>query len=127
MAVDRNAVIKLHKSGNSNVEIAKRMDMNHSTVWKIVKKFQETGNTDQRPEENGVSAPLNSPKHEEKVATKRLPKCRTLATAAGVSKSTMHQIFRDDRLVKPFKMLHRQELTEKNQVAMRAQKCMEIL
>ena len=40
MAVGRNAVIKLHKSGKSNVEIAKRLDMNRSTVWKIV---TETG------------------------------------------------------------------------------------
>ena len=39
MVVDRNAVIKLHKSGKGNVEIAKRLDMNRSTVWKILKKF----------------------------------------------------------------------------------------
>ena len=39
MAVDRNAASKLNESGKSNVEIAKRLDMNHSTVWKIVKKF----------------------------------------------------------------------------------------
>ena len=43
MAVDRNIVI--HKSGKSNVEIAKQLVMNHSTVWKIVKKFKETSNT----------------------------------------------------------------------------------
>ena len=58
MAVDRNAGIKLHKSGKSNVEIAKRLAMNRSTEWK----------------------------HEEKAATK-LPRrsCRTFATAAGLS------------------------------------------
>ena len=28
MAVDRNAVIKLHKSGKSNVEILKRLEVN---------------------------------------------------------------------------------------------------
>ena len=49
MTVDRNVVIKLYKSRNSNVEIAKRLDMNRSTVWKIVNKFQETGNTLDRP------------------------------------------------------------------------------
>ena len=52
--------------------------------------------------------------------------CRILATAAGVSKSTMHQVLRDDLGVKPFKMVHRQELTDNN-VAMRAQKSREIL
>ena len=43
MAINRNSVIKLYKSGKSNAEIAKRLDMNRSAVWKIVKKFQETG------------------------------------------------------------------------------------
>ena len=49
MAAHRNAVIKLHKSGKSYVESAKRLDMNRSTASKIVKKFQETGNTLDRP------------------------------------------------------------------------------
>ena len=57
MPVDRNVVIKLHKRGKSNVENAKRLDMNRSTVWKIVKKFQKTG----RGENEGF-APLNSSK-----------------------------------------------------------------
>ena len=38
MAVDRNTVIKLQKSGKGNVEIAKRLDMNRSPAWKIAKK-----------------------------------------------------------------------------------------
>ena len=61
-AVDQNIVIKLHKSGKSNVEIAKRLEMNCSTVWKIVKKFKKTSNTIDRKgkEENEVSTPLNS-------------------------------------------------------------------
>ena len=61
MAVDRNAVIKLYKSGKSNIEIAKRLYMKRS---KIVRKFQKTGNTLDRPglRKNGVSAPLNSSK-----------------------------------------------------------------
>ena len=32
MAVDRNAVIKLHKSEKINVKIAKGLDINRSTV-----------------------------------------------------------------------------------------------
>ena len=49
MFVDRNAVIKLHKSEKSNVEILKRLDMNRLTVWRILKKFQQTGNILDRP------------------------------------------------------------------------------
>ena len=45
MAVDRKTVIKLHKICETNVEIAKRLKINRLTVWKIVKKFKETGNT----------------------------------------------------------------------------------
>ena len=41
MAVDRNIVIKFHKQGESNSSIAKRLKMNRTTVWKIVKKFKE--------------------------------------------------------------------------------------
>ena len=41
MSIDGNIVIKLHKSGESNSEIAKRLKMNRTTVWKIIKKFQK--------------------------------------------------------------------------------------
>ena len=86
MAVDWNAVIKLHKSGKSNVEIAKRLDMNRSTLWKIVKKFQETGNTPDRPgrgRKRRQETPLTDQgavlkKHEGKAATKPSPKLQYL-------------------------------------------------
>ena len=45
MSIDRNIMIKLHKSGESNSEIAKRLKMNRTTVWKIIKKFQKIGTT----------------------------------------------------------------------------------
>ena len=123
MTVNQNLVIKLHKSGKSNVEIAKRLDMNRSTVWNIVKKFQETENTLDRPgrgRKRSVRSPQLLKNTREKLRRNPRRSCRTLATAAGVSKSTMHQVWRDDQGVKPFKMLHRQELTD-NHVAMRAQ------
>ena len=124
MAVDRNAV-KLHKSGKSNVEIAKRLDMNRSTAWKIVKKFPETGNTLDRPgrrRKRSVRSPQLLKNTREKPRRNPRGSCRTLVTVAGVSKFTMHQVLRGDLGVKPFKMLHHNELTA-NHVAMRAQKC----
>ena len=45
MSIDRNIVIKLHKSEESNSEIPKQLKMNHTTVWKVIKKFQEIGTT----------------------------------------------------------------------------------
>lgn len=43
--MDRNIIIKLHKKGESNVSITKKLKMNRSTVWKMVKKFKEKGTT----------------------------------------------------------------------------------
>ena len=114
MAVDRNALIKLHKREKSNVEVAKRLDMNRSTVWKIVKKFQVIKNNLDRPgrgRKRSVRLPQLLKNTREKLRQNFLRSSRTLATAAGVSKSTMHQVLRDDLGVKPFKMLHRQDLT----------------
>ena len=45
MSINHNIAIKLHKSGKNNNEIAKWLKMNHTTVWKIIKKFQEIGTT----------------------------------------------------------------------------------
>ena len=81
IAVDRNAVIKLHKSKKSNVEIAKRLDMNYSTVWKIVKKFQEIGKPLDRPRrgrKQSVCSPSTPRKHKGKAATKPSPKLQNL-------------------------------------------------
>ena len=45
MSIDHEIVIKLHNSRESNSEIAKLLKMNCTTVWKIIKKFQEIGTT----------------------------------------------------------------------------------
>ena len=113
MAVDRNAMIKLHKSLQSNDEIAKRLDMPRSTVWKTVKKIQETGNTLDLlgcGRKLSVRYPQLFKNTREKMRRNLRRSCRTLAAAAGVIKSTRHQVLRDDLGVKPFKMLHCQEL-----------------
>ena len=109
MAVDENAMIKLHKSEKSNIEIAKRLDMNRSTVWKIVKKFQEHPRPTRARKKTECPLPSTPQNHEEKAEAKPSPSCKTLAIAAGVSKSTMHKVLRDDLGWKL--LLHRQELT----------------
>ena len=121
--VDRNEVIKLHKSVKSNVEIAKRLDMNRSTVWKIMKKLQKTGNTLDRPgrgRKRSVCSPQLLKNTNENLRRNLHQSCSTLGTTPSVRKSTLQQVLRDDREVKPFKMLHRQELKD-NHVVMRVQ------
>ena len=129
MSIDHNIVIKLHKSGESNSEIAKRLKMNCTTVWKIIKKFQEIGTTlDQegRGRKQTVCTPQLIKNTREKLQCNSCQSCRNLAAAAGVGKSTMHQLLREDLGVKPFKMLHRQELSDYH-VGMRAEKCRKLL
>ena len=91
--------------------------MNHSTVWKIVKKFQETGNIFDRPgrgKKRSVRSPQLLKYTREKLRRNSCRSCRTLATVASVSKSTRHvyQVLRGGLGMKPFNMLHRQ-LTDK--------------
>ena len=96
--------------------------MNRSTVWKIMKKFQETENNLDLPE-RGIKTvyplPSTPEKHEGKSATKPSAKLQNLDHRSQCEQLHMHPVLRDDLVVKPFKMLHRQELTP-NYVAMRA-------
>ena len=129
MSIDRNIVIKLHKSGESNSEIAKRLKMNRIIVWKIIKKFQEIGTIldwEGRGRKRTVRTPQLIKNTREKLRRNSRRSCRNLAAAAGVGKSTMHQLLREDLGVKPFKMLRRQELSDRH-VAMRAEKCRKLL
>ena len=124
MSIDCNIVIKLHKSVESNSEIAKRLKMNCTTVWKIIKKFQEIGTTlDQ--EGQGRKQTVHTiqliKNTREKLRRNSCRSCRNLAAAAGVGKSTMHQLLREDLGIKPFEMLRRQELSDRH-VAVRAER-----
>ena len=83
MSIDRNIVIKLHKSGESNSEIAKQLKMNRTTVWKIIKKFQEIGTTVDR-EGRGRKRTVRT---REKLRRNSGRSCRNLAAAAGVGKN----------------------------------------
>ena len=49
MAIDRETIVSLHKKGESNSTIAKELQIWRETVWKVVKKFRETGQTSNRP------------------------------------------------------------------------------
>ena len=113
-------MIKLHKRGKSNVEITRRLDMNRSMVWKIVKNSRrpKTPLTDQGAQENGVSDPLNFSKIRRKSCDEPSLKLQNLGYRSRCEQ--MHQVLREDLGVKPFKLLHRQELTA-NHMAMRTQ------
>ena len=129
MTVDRNIVIKFHKQGESNSSIAKRLKMNRTTVWKIVKKFNETGTTLDKPG-RGRKRTVRTPKlvknTREKLRRNPHRSHRKLAAEANVSNSTMYRVMKDDLGKKPYKMLHRHELTEHHK-RMRMERSRQIL
>ena len=43
MGVDRGTIVSLHKKSKSNSTIAKELQIRRETVWKVIKKFRETG------------------------------------------------------------------------------------
>ena len=45
MAIGRETIVSLHKKGESNSTIAKELEIQRETVWKVVKKFRETDQT----------------------------------------------------------------------------------
>ena len=60
MAVNRNTIVTLHKKGESNSCITKKLHIRSETVWKVVEKFKETLKhaTDQARAENEQSERL---------------------------------------------------------------------
>ena len=129
MAVHRNIVIKFHKQGESNSSIAKRLNMNRTPVWKIVKKLKETGTTLDKPG-RGRKRTVHTLKlvknTREKLRRIQRRSHRKLAPQANVSNSTMYRVMKDDLGKKPYKTLHRHELTQHHKI-MRMERSCQIL
>ena len=49
MLIDRETIVSLHKKSENNSTIAKELQIRRETVWKMGKKFRETGQTSNRP------------------------------------------------------------------------------
>ena len=127
MAVNRNIVIKFHKQGENNSSIAKRLKMNRTTVYKIFK--METGTTLDKPG-RGPKRTVRTLKlvknTREKLRRNPRRSHRKLAAQANVNNSTMYRVMKDDLGKKPYKMLHRHELTEHHK-RMRMERSRQIL
>ena len=89
--------------------------MNRSTVWKVVEKFKETGTTLDTPG-RGRKRTVRTHKlvknTREKLLRNPRRSHRKLVAGANVSNSTMYRVMKDYLGKKPYKMLHRHELTE---------------
>ena len=115
MAVDRNIVIKCHMQSESNSSIAKRLQMNRTTSWKIVKKFKETGTTLDKPGRGNKQTDRTQKlvkNTREKLRRNPRRSHQKLAAEANGSNSTMYRVTKEDLGKKPYKMHHCHELTE---------------
>ena len=90
--------------------------MNRSTVWKVVKRFKETGSIDRKGQgrKRSIRTPQFIKNTREKLRRNPRRTCRLLTAAAGVCKSSMHRVLRNDLGRKPLKMVHRHELTDRH-------------
>ena len=127
--VDRITIVTIHKKGESNSCIAKKLHICHETVWKVVKKFKKTGETCNRPSQG----------RKWKVRTKHLVKntreklrrnsgrsAAKIAAEAGISPTSMHWILKEDLRTYPYKMLKRHELSTTHE-RIRLDRCQHIL
>ena len=88
MAVDRETIVSLHRKGESNSTIAKELQIRRKTVWKVVKKFRETGQTSNRPDQGRkrtVRTKRMAKNTREKLRTNPLHSAIKLAAEAGIS------------------------------------------
>ncbi|XP_014767691.1 uncharacterized protein LOC106867357 [Octopus bimaculoides] len=115
MAVDRNTIKTLHRGGESNTIIAKELNVNRKTVWKIVKKFSETGSTiDQhgRDRERSVRTPQLIKSTTEKIRRNPHRSLRKVAATIKIRRASMYRLLKEDLRTYPYKMIHHKELTQ---------------
>lgn len=107
MAIDRNTIVTLHKKGDSNTSIAKKLHIRRKTVWKVVKKFKETGKTCNRPGQGGkrtIRTRELVKNTREKLRRNPRRSASKLAFEAGISVTSMRRILKDDLKTSPYKM-----------------------
>lgn len=125
----RGAVLAFHLINKKPVEIAKMLNVQPKTVYRIIQRYQETGTTDDRPK-SGRPATVNTPKLRARI--KQLIKrnnqrsMRRIAKDVGVGKDTIRNMIKKNFGLYPYKLLQAQLLTERHKLG-RLQKCRAML
>ena len=99
MAIDRETIVSLHKKGESHSTIAKKLQIRRETVWKVVKKFRETGQTFNQhgPGQKEISSKKRMVKNtREKLRTNPHRSATKLAAEAGISQTSMRRTLKED-------------------------------
>ena len=114
MAIDRETIVSLHKKGESNLTIAEELQTRRETVWKVVKKFKETGQKTNRPgqgRKRTVRTKRMVKNTREKLRTNSRRSAIKLAAEAEIGQTSMRRILKEDLKTYPYKMQNRHELT----------------
>ena len=99
MAIDREAIVSLHKKGKSNSTIAKELQIRRETVWKGIKKFREMSQTSNRPGQSRketVRTKQMIKNTREKLRTNPRRSATKLAAEAGIGQTSMRRIVKED-------------------------------
>ena len=114
MAVDRNTIVTLHAKGESNSCIAKKLQILCETVWKVVKKLKETGETSNLPGQGRkpiFRTKLLVKNIRQKLRRNSRRSAAKMAAEAGISQTSMCRILKKDIRTYPYKMQKRHELS----------------
>ena len=129
MAIDRETIVSLHKKGESNSTLEKEHQIRRETVWKVVKKFRETGQTSNRPgqgRKRTVRTKRIIKNTREKLRTNPRSSATKLAAEAEINQTSMSRILKEDLKTFPYKMQKRYELTPTHE-RMRVERCGHLL
>ena len=114
MFIDLETLVSLHKKSESNSTIAKELQIRRETVWKVVKKFREIGQTSNRPGQGRkitVRTKRIAKNTREKLRINSRRSATKLAAEAGISQASIRRILKQDLKTFPYKMQKRHELT----------------
>ena len=129
MAIDREIIVSLYKKGDSNSTIAKEFEIRRETVWKVAKKFRETGQTSNRQgqgRKRTVRTKRMVKNTREKLRENHRRSATKLAAEAGISQTLMRRILKEDLKNFPYKTQKRHKLTPTHE-RMRVERCRHLL
>ena len=110
----RTAIVELFKAGNSRQDISKSVKFNRILVWRTLKRYQETGDIQNRPVQ-GRPRTARTPKLVKSTREKnrRNPKksIQNLAKESNVSYGTMSTVLRKDLKMSLFKHVKKHQLS----------------
>lgn len=119
MEMKRKAVIALHLEKKSPIQIVrslKRLKINEKFVYRTIKRYSETGGTNDRPRSGRPKSVTteNMVKKVKKLIDQN-PNCSAnrMATVMGISRQSVQRILKEELGLNPCK--HQNELTVNNQ------------